>query len=158
MAQLCHILQGLGSKKNMKETGDGEMSSRNTSSGPDTPTILMNSLQLWLAIQDPQKTEPSTCPRRQRGAQEAQLDPDELTAANSYWGKGCHFFFHVATTKFSLFQEIYQPYLGKNFNQTQRASHKKKTQNQEDTLSENRGRGMGGKWRLKMAKFHHINI
>lgn len=51
-------------KKNMKETGDGEMSSRNTSSGPDTPTILMNSLQLWLAIQDPQKTEPSTCPRR----------------------------------------------------------------------------------------------
>lgn len=25
-------------------------------------------------------------------------------------------------------------------------------------MSENRGRGMGGKWRLKMAKFHHINI
>lgn len=51
-------------KKNMEETGDGEMSSGNTASGPDTPTILMNTLQLWLAIQDPQKTEPSTCPHR----------------------------------------------------------------------------------------------
>lgn len=54
----------LGEQKKMEETGAGEMSSRNTSFGPDTPTIILNALQLWLAIQDRQKTGPSTCPHR----------------------------------------------------------------------------------------------
>lgn len=75
----------------MEETGDGEMSSRNTSSGPDTPTILMNALQLWLSIQDLQKTGSSACPHGQGGAQEAPLAPDELLAAKSCWGKGVSF-------------------------------------------------------------------
>lgn len=94
-----------GAGKNMEETKDREMCSQSTSSRQDTPTILMSSLQLWLATQELQETGPSAFHHREGEVQETQLGPQGLLAVNSCWGKGV-IFLYVAATKFSLLQEI----------------------------------------------------